>query len=95
MRLKKKKTEALLMYLICTDLLNLLGIISAHEWRKTGVQVLTRDDEEIRVHPRYGVFSPIRGEYIELVLKAPCLQRYKIIQLLSISVSVRGFCRLF
>jgi methylase of polypeptide subunit release factors len=30
-----------------------------------------RDDEEIRIHPHYGVFSPIRGEYIELVLKAP------------------------
>jgi methylase of polypeptide subunit release factors len=30
-----------------------------------------RDDEEIRIHPHYGVFSPVRGEYIELVLKAP------------------------
>ena len=36
-----------------------------------GVPVLVRDDEEIRIHPHYGVFSPIRGEYIELVLKAP------------------------
>jgi methylase of polypeptide subunit release factors len=49
----------------------LLGVISAHEWRKKGVLVLVRDDEEIRIHPHYGVFSPIRGEYIELVLKAP------------------------
>ena len=53
------------------SLRELLGVVSAHEWRKTGVQVLTRDDEEIRIHPHYGVFSPIRGEYIELVLKAP------------------------
>ena len=53
------------------SLRELLGVISAHEWRKNGVQILTRDDEEIRIHPHYGVFSPIRGEYIELVLNAP------------------------
>ena len=53
------------------SLRELLGVISAHEWRKKGVPVLARDDEEIRIHPYYGVFSPIRGEYIELVLKAP------------------------
>lgn len=53
------------------SLRELLGVISAHEWRKKGVQVLTRDDEEVRVHPHYGVFSPVRGEYIELVLKTP------------------------
>lgn len=53
------------------SLRELLGVISAHEWRKKGVPVLVRDDEEIRIHPHYGVFSPIRGEYIEIVLKAP------------------------
>ncbi|QWE20209.1 class I SAM-dependent methyltransferase [Polynucleobacter sp. AP-Kolm-20A-A1] len=53
------------------SLRELLGVISAHEWRKKGVQVLTRDDEEVRIHPHYGVFSPVRGEYIELVLKTP------------------------
>ena len=53
------------------SLRELLGVIGAHEWRKAGVQILTRDDEEIRIHPHYGVFSPIRGEYIDLVLKAP------------------------
>ena len=53
------------------SLRELLGVISAHEWRKTGVQVLTRDDEEVRIHPHYGVFSPIRGEYVELVLNTP------------------------
>ena len=53
------------------SLRELLGVISAHEWRKKGVQVLTRDDEEIRIHPHYGVFSPVRGEYIELLLKTP------------------------
>ena len=53
------------------SLRELLGVISAHEWRKTGVQVLTRDDEEVRIYPHYGVFSPVRSEYIGLVLKAP------------------------
>lgn len=53
------------------SLRELLGVISAHEWRKKGVPILVRDDEEIRIHPHYGVFSPIRGEYIELVLNAP------------------------
>ena len=53
------------------SLRELLGVISAHEWRKTGVQVLTRDDEEVRIHPHYGVFSPVRSEYVDLVLKAP------------------------
>ena len=52
------------------SLRELLGVISAHEWRKTGVQVLTRDDEEVRIHPHYGVFSPVRSEYIKLVLNA-------------------------
>ena len=53
------------------SLRELLGVISAHEWRKKGVLVLARDNEEIRIYPHYGVFSPVRGEYIELVLKAP------------------------
>lgn len=52
------------------SLRELLGVISAHEWRKKGVPILVRDDQEIRIHSHYGVFSPIRGEYIELVLKA-------------------------
>ena len=53
------------------SLRELLGVISAHEWRKKGVSILARDDEEIRIHPHYGVFSPVRGEYIDLVLNAP------------------------
>lgn len=59
------------------SLRELLGVISAHEWRKTGVQVLTRDDEEVRIHPHYGVFSPVRSEYINLVLKAPLPEAIK------------------
>lgn len=59
------------------SLRELLGVISAHEWRKTGVQVLTRGDEEVRIHPHYGVFSPVRSEYIDLVLKAPLPEAIK------------------
>ncbi len=44
------------------------GVIGAHEWRKKGVDILAIGD---RIHPHYGVFSPIRGEYIELVENAP------------------------
>lgn len=59
------------------SLRELLGVISAHEWRKTGVQVLTRDNQEVRIHPHYGVFSPVRSEYIGLVLKAPLPEAIK------------------
>jgi SAM-dependent methyltransferase len=51
-----------------TSLRELLGLVGAHEWRKAGVEVPALAD---RVHPHYGVFSPIRGEYVELVAKAP------------------------
>ncbi len=58
-----------------TSLRELLGIISAFEWRKKGVVVpaLGRDRQAIerRIHAHYGVFSPVRGEYIDLVEKAP------------------------
>lgn len=53
------------------SLRELLGVISAHEWRKKGIPILVTRDEKIRIHPHYGVFSPVRGEYIDLVCKAP------------------------
>jgi methylase of polypeptide subunit release factors len=46
----------------------LLGLIGAHEWRKKGVAVPALD---ARIHPHYGVFAPIRGEYVQLVAEAP------------------------
>jgi hypothetical protein len=50
----------------------LLGVISAHEWRKNGLPILADGDgEPVFVHPHYGVFSPVRGEYIELVCNTP------------------------
>jgi hypothetical protein len=50
------------------SLRELLGLIGAHEWRKKGVPVPAL---EARIHPHYGVFAPVRGEYVDLVAKAP------------------------
>ncbi|MDO8437451.1 MAG: class I SAM-dependent methyltransferase [Nitrosomonadaceae bacterium] len=50
------------------SLRGLLGLIGAHEWRKNGVQIPALD---ARIHPHYGVFAPIRGEYVSLVNDTP------------------------
>jgi methylase of polypeptide subunit release factors len=50
------------------SLRELLGLIGAHEWRHKGVEIPALGD---RIHPHYGVFSPIRGEYVGLVAEAP------------------------
>lgn len=42
--------------------------IGAHEWRKKGVPITALGDS---IHPWYGVFSPLRGEYVDLVAEAP------------------------
>lgn len=44
----------------------LLGLIGAYEWRRKGVEIPLLGD---RIHPWYGVFSPVRGEYLELVAR--------------------------
>jgi methylase of polypeptide subunit release factors len=54
------------------SLRELLGLIGAHEWRRNGVEIPALD---ARIHPHYGVFSPARGEYIDLVAKAPLPSR--------------------
>ncbi|MGO4690375.1 methyltransferase [Glaciibacter sp. 2TAF33] len=51
-----------------TSLRELVGVIGAHEWRTTGVEIPALEG---RIHPHYGVFSPIRGEYLDLVATAP------------------------
>ena len=50
------------------SLRGLLALVSAHEWRKKGIPVPA---VEGRIHPHFGVFSPVRGEYVGLVAKAP------------------------
>ncbi|GCB45042.1 class I SAM-dependent methyltransferase [Streptomyces sp. NL15-2K] len=50
------------------SLTELLGVIGAHQWRTKGVEVPALG---ARIHPHYGVFSPARGEYVDLVARAP------------------------
>jgi SAM-dependent methyltransferase len=50
------------------SLRDLLGMTSAFEWRKKGVEIKSLGPAPTnRVHPHYGVFSPLRGEYVDLV----------------------------
>ncbi len=46
------------------SLRGLQGLIGAYEWRKNGVEIPALG---ARIHPHYGVFAPIRGEYVGLV----------------------------
>ena len=50
------------------SLRSLLGLIGAHEWYLKGIEIAAIDG---RIHPHYGVFAPIRREYVELVATAP------------------------
>lgn len=50
------------------SLRELLGLIGAYEWRKKGVEIAALG---ARIHPHYGVFSPVRGEYVALVAQQP------------------------
>ena len=50
------------------SLRELLGLVGAHEWRKAGVPIAALDGAPIHAH--HGVFSPVRGEYVDLVARA-------------------------
>lgn len=50
------------------SLRELLGLVGAHEWRTRGIEI---DAIGGRVHPHYGVFAPVRREYVDLVVDAP------------------------
>lgn len=49
-------------------LTELLGVLGAAQWREKGVQIPSLD---AHIYPHYGVFSPIRGEYVDLVAATP------------------------
>jgi SAM-dependent methyltransferase len=58
------------------SLRELLGLVGAHEWRKKGVEVAALGaPPNNRIHPHYGVFSPVRGEYLDLVGRAPLARK--------------------
>ncbi len=50
------------------SLRELLGMIGAYEWRKKGVFI---DALQANIHAHYGVYTPVRGEYLELINNAP------------------------
>jgi len=50
------------------SLRELLGVVGAHEWRRKGIEL---EALGLRIHPHYGVFAPIRSEYVELAAAAP------------------------
>ncbi len=50
------------------SLREILGLVGAYEWSKNGVDISVINN---KIHPSYGVFSPIRGEYLDLVDVAP------------------------
>ena len=50
-----------------TALRALLGVIGAHEWRTKGIEL---PEAGGRIHPHFGVFAPIRREYVDLVSTA-------------------------
>ena len=55
-----------------TSLRELLGLVGAHEWHQKGMEISALGSApNNRIHPSYGVFSPVRGEYIQLVADAP------------------------
>ncbi|MDR0225641.1 MAG: class I SAM-dependent methyltransferase [Burkholderiaceae bacterium] len=56
---------------VLVPLRELLGALGAHEWRKKGVELSIPGMDPWRIHPHYGVFSPVRGEYLDLVARAP------------------------
>jgi methylase of polypeptide subunit release factors len=54
------------------SLRELQGLVGAHEWRRKGVEIPALGaPPDNRIHPHYGVFSPVRGEYLQLVAAAP------------------------
>lgn len=50
------------------SLRELLGLVGAHEWRTKGIEIPAAGG---RIHPHYGVFAPVRSEYVDLVARAP------------------------
>lgn len=60
---------------ILTPLREIQGLVGAYEWRRKGLEIPELGKPPYnRIHPYYGVYSPVRGEYLELVAKAPIPQ---------------------
>jgi methylase of polypeptide subunit release factors len=58
------------------SLRELMGVVAASEWRKKGVEIAALAGVgDGRIYPHYGVFSPVRGEYVDLVAQAIALRK--------------------
>jgi SAM-dependent methyltransferase len=53
---------------VVVSLRELLGLVGAHEWRSKGIDIPAIGG---RIHPHYGVFAPVRREYVDLVAEEP------------------------
>jgi SAM-dependent methyltransferase len=51
-----------------TSLRGLLGVIGAHQWRTQGIEL---PEAGGRIYPHFGVFAPIRREYVDLIATTP------------------------
>ncbi len=49
----------------------LLGIISAYEWQRKGVPIEVQGLDRFFIHPHYGVFAPVRSEYLDVLAQSP------------------------
>ena len=49
----------------------LQGLVGAHGGIKEGVEGAALGSIDARINPDYGVFSPVGGEYVDLVAKTP------------------------
>lgn len=54
------------------SLRELLGYVGAHEWRKRGIEIPAL---KAKIFPHYGVFAPIRNEYLDLIETTPLPER--------------------
>ena len=56
---------------VVASLRELLGLVGAHEWRKKGVEIPALGAPPGNHSPALRRFSPVRGEYVDLVAQAP------------------------
>ncbi len=76
----------------------LLAIVSAHEWRKKKILISAIQE---RIIPHFGVFSPVRGEYLELAKQTKLPLKHNLAfdigtgtGVLSVLLAQRGFSRI-